>query len=158
MIDFSKFYTDIGFVAALFYNNLLTNEMVLDIADVLTQTENNDILIDILVSRYKDDNLKKIEEYIKSKNMYIKDKKRFLIKKTFQYILNGEISLNDGIRFINFEIIDREKTNMYLGDDVGVEQILGNFWAINDGDVTDTIQIKQLEKEINHEMKTYINS
>lgn len=158
MIDFSKFYDDIEFVAALFYNNLLTDENVRIIADKLTETENDDVLIDIIVSSYTDDNLKKIEKYIESKKIKIKNKKIFLTKKIFQYILKNEISISDGIRFIHLEISNNEEIKEYVGDDIGIEQILGNFYAIDDGDVTDPKSIKRLIQKIQKEMKEYIKN
>jgi hypothetical protein len=158
MINLLDFYHDKEFIAALYYNGSLTNEDIYNIAHRLLETENNDILIDIVVSKYKDENLYKFERYINDIKVDSKNKKIFLTKKIFQYILNNLICSDLGIRFIHFELIDREQTKEYLGDDIGVEQILGKYWAIDDRDVTDPKEIKKLEEEIKQEMQNYIDN
>ena len=157
MLDFTKFYNDLEFVAALYYNNMLTNQDIYDIANKMINSDPDEKLIDILVATNETDkNLVKFGEYIKTKNISFKDPQRFLIKKIFQYILKMDIALSDGIKYINFKILNSELTKKYVGDYVGIEQIIGNFWAIEDGDVTDSKNIQILEDLIKKDMLKYI--
>ena len=61
-----------------------------------------------------------------------------------------------GIDFVHYQISDQSKYKKYVGDDLGIEQILGNYFAIDDGDVTDEKQIQELTQEIYKEMQEYI--
>jgi hypothetical protein len=145
-------------MAALLENGMLSNADIRYIADMLTDTVNNEYLIKILVSDEDDEINSKFKEYIKSKNIFIEDKKRFLIKKIFQYILNGQIDLYESIKFIDFEIRDFEADKQIVGDSIGMEKIFGKFYLINDRDVTDPKEIKKLEEEIKQEMQNYIDN
>lgn len=158
MINLLDFYHDNEFMAALLENGMLSNADIRYIADMLTDTVNNEYLIKILVSDEDDEINSKFKEYIKSKNIFIEDKKRFLIKKIFQYILNGQIDLYESIKFIDFEIRDFEADKQIVGDSIGMEKIFGKFYLINDRDVTDPKEIKKLEEEIKQEMQNYIDN
>lgn len=155
MIDFSKFYNDLELVAALLYNNFLKEEDIKEIASALIGLDQNDILIDISVST--NSNVTELfGNYLKSKQINITNPKKFLTKKLFQYVLANKIDIKSSMEFINFKISEEDRVKEYIGDDIGVEQILGNFWIIEDGDVQDIEEIQQLTKTINEDMSKYI--
>lgn len=157
-INFSEFIDDIELMAALFYNNKLNKNDIKKIADNITSFESDDNLIAILLSDDTEEINYYFKKYIENKHIIINDKKRFLIRKIFQYILNGRIDLINGIKFIDFEIRDFKDDKEIVGDSVGIEKVLGNFYLINDGDVTTEKDIESTKKIIQEEIKEYIKN
>jgi hypothetical protein len=113
-MDISKFLDDIEFMAALFYNNMLNKYYIKQIADNLTSVEPDDNLIAILLSDNTDEINANFQKYIENKHISIKENKRFLIKKIFQYILDGKLDLKESIMFINFEVSNHEDIKNWL--------------------------------------------
>lgn len=156
MLDFSKFYNDIYFIYALFKENYLKTDDIKKIADKLVIYDDNKYLIDILISENNDDVITLFDSYLKDKNIYVKDLKIEITKKIFGYILNKEIQMKDGIDFIHYQVEVSSKYKKYVGDDLGIEKILSNYFLIDDGDVTDEKEVQKIIQEILLEMKKYI--
>ncbi len=155
MIDFTKFYDDLSFIYALFMENKLTIDDIRKISDKLVIEDGNDYLVNILISNDEEVS-NSFENYFKDKNIIIENPKIEITKKIFSYILKGCISMKAGIDFVHYQISDQSKYKKYVGDDLGIEQILGNYFAIDDGDVADEKQIHELTQEIYKEMQEYI--
>ena len=156
MLDFSKFYNDIYFIYALFKENYLKIDDIKKIADKLVIYDDNKYLIDILISENNDDVIILFDSYLKDKNIYVKDLKIEITKKIFGYILNKEIQMKEGIDFIHYQVEASSKYKKYVGDDLGIEKILSNYFLIDDGDVTDEKEVQKIIQEILFEMKKYI--
>ncbi|MDR1220650.1 MAG: hypothetical protein LBK73_13705 [Treponema sp.] len=158
MIQFIDFYDDIGFMSALFYSDMLNNVDIYKIANHLTNNISDDNLVKIIVNGVDDDNNKKLfENYFIKLNIKLLHPKKALIAKVFYYILHNRIDLSKGIKFANFEVSDNENITRYVGDDVGIEQILGNYYAVDDGDLTDKKDIEATKKLILEEMQQYVH-
>ena len=154
MIDFSKFYGDLHFVAALYNNKFLTDTDIQQVANTLIDLKAEPMLVAISVSNSC--NIKELfETYLKQQHIQIIDSKRELTKSIFSYVLAGKIDMTPAMEFINFNISEADKVKEYVGDDIGVERILGNFWLIEDGDLCDD-DFKKLTETINKDMCAYI--
>ena len=157
MINFIDFYKDIEFMYALFLENKLTVSDLKQIADKLIITDDNKYLIDILVTNETDNISDLFEKYVKSKNISIKNAKKEIVKKVFHYILKNKIQMNEGIDFLHYEVSDYLKDKQYIGDNIGIEKILGNYISIDDGDITDEKQIDEIKQEIIKNMQKYVD-
>jgi hypothetical protein len=158
MIQFTDFYDDIGFMVALFYTDMLNNADIYEIANHLTNKVSDDNLANIIVNGTDDDNNKKLfENYLNKLKIKLLNPKRALIAKVFYYILHNRIDLRKGIKFANFEVSNNENITKYVGDDVGIEQILGNYYAIADGDIKDKKDIEATKKLILEELQQYVH-
>jgi hypothetical protein len=122
----------------------------------LLTPDNN--LINIIVNEVDDDTKKLFENYLNTLDIKYSYSKRFLIAKIFYYMIQNKINFNEGIRFIRYNISEYKNARKYIGDDVGIEQIIGNYDIIDDGDITDPIQIEELKNEIYKEIKEYIEN
>ena len=156
MLDFSKFYNDIYFIYALFKENYLKTDDIKKIADKLVIYDDNKYLIDILISENNDDVITLFDSYLKDKNISDKELKIEITKKIFDYILKKEIQMKAGIDFIHYQVEASSKYKKYVGDDLGIEKILSNYFLIDDGDVTDEKEVQKIIQEILLEMKKYI--
>jgi hypothetical protein len=144
-------------MAALFYNDMLSNEDIYKIANNLTNRISDDDLISILVNGTDDDNNKKLfENYLNKLKINYLNPKKALIAKIFYYILHNKIGADEGIVFVANNISIFENTTNYVGDDVGIEHILGNYYAIADGDIVDRKGIDETEKILSEEIRQYI--
>jgi hypothetical protein len=150
-----NFYNDIGFMAALFYNNVLDNVDIYEIANHLNSKTYDDVLTKIIANGADSNtNQELFKNYLNAIGIKSVDYKRAAVAKVFYYILHNKIDFDMGIRFISLKIIDDENAINYVGDDVGIEQIIGNYYSI-DGE-TDEKDIKIIKKEILEEMRQYI--
>ena len=153
-LDFSG---DIYFMAALFYNNLLNNVDIYNIANHLTNTVDDDDLINILVNGKDDENNKKLfGNYLNNLNIDYLHPKETLIAIVFYYILHNKINMYSGIKFAHTNVSNSKDTVEYVGDDVGIAQILGYYFAIDDCDITDKKEIEDTEKLILEEIQQYV--
>lgn len=59
---------------------------------------------------------------------------------------------------MHYEVSDYLKDKQYIGDNIGIEKILGNYISIDDGDITDTKQIDEIKQEIIKDMQKYIDT
>jgi hypothetical protein len=158
MIQFIDFYDDIGFMAALFYSDMLNNADIYKIANHLANKVSDDNLAKIIVNGIDDNNNKKLfENYLIKLNIIFLHPKKHLTAKVFYYILHNRIDLNKGIRFLNLKVVDYGNCTKYLGDDIGIEQILGNYYAIEDRNLTDKKDIEATKKLILEELQQYIH-
>lgn len=156
MIDFSRFYNDTYFIYALFKENYLTIDDIKKITDKLTLDDDNKYLIDILISEDNNDVITSFENYFKDKNITVEYSKIEITKKIFLYILCDKISMKEGIDFIHYHVEDPLKYKKFVGDDLGIEKILSNYFLIDDGDIIDKNKIQKITEEIINEMKEYI--
>jgi hypothetical protein len=86
---------------------------------------------------YDDNNNKQLfENYLNTLKINLLNPKKALIAKVFYYILHDRIDFNKGIEFAHYYVSDRENITEYIGDDVGIEQIVGYYFTIDDGDLT----------------------
>lgn len=157
MINFVDFYKDIEFMYALLLENKLTASDLKQIANRLIITDDNKYLINILISDENDNVFELFKKYVQSKNITINNTKKEIVKKIFFYILKNEIQINAGIDFLHYEISDYSKDKQYIGDNIGIEKILGNYISIDDGDITDKKHINKIKQEIIKDMQKYID-
>jgi hypothetical protein len=153
-LDFSD---DIYFMAALYYNDLLNKNDIYNIANHLTNTIGDDDLIKILVNGEGDDNnIKLFVNYLNKLNIKYLYPKETLTAIVFYYVLQNKINMYSGISFVDRNVRNFEDTMHYIGDDVGIEQILGNYYYIDDGDAIYEEQIKEAEKYLIEELQYYV--
>jgi hypothetical protein len=158
MIQFTDFYDDIDFMIVLFYNCKLRNADIYEIANHLTNKTPDDVLIQIVVNGPDDNNNKKLfENYLNKLGIKIFNSKRAVAAKIFYYILHDKIDFYKGIRFVHRNLSNHENITKYVGDDIGIEQILGDFYMIDDGDFADEKNIEATIECIISDMKQYIN-
>jgi hypothetical protein len=160
MIQFTvtDFYEDISFMALLFYHNRLDNKDIYNIASHLNNKTYHDILNKIIANGADNDNNKKLfEYYLNVLGIKFLDLKRALVAKVFYYILYDIIDFYDGIRFAHRKISNRENITKYIGDDIGIERILGNFYLIDDGDLRNEEDIVTVIESIIVDIKQYVN-
>ena len=157
MIQFTDFYDDIGFMAALFYNDKLKNADIYKIANHLNNKTFDDILAKIITNGSDDNNNKKLfENYLNTLGIKFSNPKRALIAKVFYYVLHNRVDFNRGIEFADNNVSEYEKTINHIGDDVGIEHILSKYYGINDRHVTDEKDIEATKKLIIKEMHQYV--
>jgi hypothetical protein len=158
MIQFTDFYDDIGFIAALFYNDMLNNMDIYEIANRLTSKISDDNLSKIIINGVDDNNNKKLfEGYLIKLNIKFLQPKKALIAKVFYYILHNRIDLNEGIRCATYDVSDIADSTNYIGDDTGIEYIVGDYYAIDDGNLIYKKDIKIAKKLIFEGMQKYIH-
>jgi hypothetical protein len=157
MIQFSDFYDDIDFMVALFYNRMLSNADICEIANHLNNKTSDDVLAAIVANGVNSKNNRLFDNYLNSLGIKFFNSKRAVIAKVFYYILHNRIGLNEGIGFVDHKVIDYGDPTKYLGDDVGIAQLLGKYYAIADGDVTDKKKIEDIKKLILEEMQQYVD-
>jgi hypothetical protein len=131
MIDTTDFYDDIGFMAALFYNDKLNDANIYEVANRLHTKTSDDVLAQIIANGADGNNKGLFYTYLDALGIKFLDPKRALVAKMFYYILHGRININKGIHFVNL-LSNYEDITKYAGDDIGIEKILGNFYAIDD--------------------------
>jgi len=154
-----NFYNDIGFMAALFYIDMLDNVDIYEIASHFNSKASSNLLAKIIENGADGNNNDELfKNYLKMREIKYLDPKRALTAKIFYYILHNRIDYDIGIKFVSSKVCNRENVINYLGDDVGIEQILGNYYAIDDGDVTYDKDIERLIDLIFLEMKQYIDN
>jgi hypothetical protein len=154
MIQFSDFYDDINFMAAMFYRNLLDSMYIYEIANHLTNKISDDYLTKIIANRGDDNNNQKLfENYLKKLRIKFLDHKKYLTAKIFYYMLNNKIDFKEGIDFVHYNVSDPKGA---VGDDIGIDRILSKYYAIDEGLVPDKKDIETLKKLILDEMQQYV--
>ena len=144
-------------MAALYYNDLLNREDIYNIANSLTNTLDDDDLINILVNGEGDDNnIKLYVNYLNKLNIKYLYPKETLTAIVFYYVLHNKINMYSGICFVDRNVRNFEDTMYYVGDDVGIEQILGDYYYIDDGDAIDVEHIREAEKFLIEELQQYV--
>jgi hypothetical protein len=158
MIKFTAtdFYNDIGFMAALFYNNMLNNVDIYEIASYLNNKTYDDVLTKIIANGADNNNKKLFKNYLDALGIKFLDPKRAVAAKVFYYILHDKIDLGKGLRFLNFRVVAHGNFNQYLGEDIGIEQIFGNYYAISDRNVTNEKDIQAVRESIFRDMQQYV--
>ena len=157
-IMITGFYDDIGFMAALFYNKRLNNADIYEIASHLNNKASDDVLAKIIANGADNANNKKLfKNYLNALGIKFLDHKRALIAKVFYYVLNNRIDFYKGIKFVHRNVSKSKNITRYAGDDVGIEQILGNFYVIDDGDLRNEKNIKTAIEFIIRDLKQYVN-
>lgn len=149
MINKKNYYNDLGFIAALFYSDLLNKEDIFEISNYLTNNNyDSNYLIEILLDYKNNKNkiLNNFDLFLKEKNLSITSKVKaigILINKIFKEILNNKISFMDGVKFIIEYLIDNSKNKEFIGDYLGLDEIIGIYYAIDDGDIINKSEIKK---------------
>jgi hypothetical protein len=156
MIQFSDFYDDIVFMVALFFNYMLNDADIYEIANRLNNKTPDDILAKIIANGPSGNNQGLLENYLNALEIKCLDPKRALTANVFYYILNNRLDLGKGIRFLDVNVLDYENITKYLGDDVGIERIIGYFYAVDDGDLTDEKDIEDAIKDVFKDMEQYV--
>ena len=152
------FYDEIGFFSALFYNKMLDNKDIYYIVKHLNNKTSDDVFNEIIGNGEENNNNKKLFiKYLRVHGIKYLDPKRALIAKIFYYILLDKIEFYRGIRFVHRNVSNYKKTKTYMGDDVDIEKILGNFYMIHDGDLSKEKDIETSIEFIIHDLKKYIN-
>ena len=132
---------------------------IYEIARYLNSKIPDDYLSNIITNRIDDLNNRKLfDKYLNKKNIKFSYPKKTLIAKVFYYILNNRIDFDEGIRFVHYNVSNRVNITEYIGDDVGIEKIVGDYFAIDDGDITYEEDIKKLKILILEEMQQYIQN
>lgn len=153
----ARLIDDIYFIAASFYSNIFSNISIYEIANHLNNNTYDDILAKIIANGVDNNNKKLFEKYFDAHGIKISDPKRVVAAKVFYHILHDRIDFREGIIFLHHRVVDRGNTTEYLGDDIGIEGILGKFYQIDDGDLSDEKYIKTAIEDIISDMKQYIN-
>lgn len=149
MIDKKKYYNNLEFVSALFYADLLNEDDISDISNYLLNNGYDDThLIDIWLSRKNDKTkiLSNFNSFLREKGLAISSKEKainILINLVFNEILGDKIPFMDGIEFITQYLVDNSKNEEFVGDYLGLEKIIGIYYAVDDGDITDKNEIKK---------------
>jgi hypothetical protein len=137
---------------------MLNNADIYEIANRLTSKTSDNNLAKIIVNGVDDDNNKKLfESYLIKLNIMLLHPKKALIAKVFYYILHNRIDLNEGIRFAAYDVSDVADSINYVGDDTGIEYIVGDYYAIDDGNLTYKKDIKLAKKLIFEGMLQYMH-
>jgi hypothetical protein len=144
-------------MAALFYIDILNNTDIYKIANHLNNKASDDVLVKIIANGANGNNKKLFENYLNTLGIKFVDSKRAVVAKVFYYILRNRIDFYKGIRFLDFKVLDYENTTEYLGDEVGIERVIGNFYAVDDGDLDDEKKIETAIEYVIREMKQYVN-
>jgi hypothetical protein len=153
-IQFSCFYDDIDFMIALFFNRMLNNAHIYEIANHLNNKKSDDVLVKI-IDKGTDINSKKLfYSYLNAFGIKYFDSRRSIVAKVFYYILHDRIDLGKGFKFVKCWVSDFKKTKKYVGDDVGIEQICGNFHSICD--FADEKDRRILKEAVLAEMQQYV--
>jgi hypothetical protein len=143
---------------ALFYNRMLSNADICEIANRLNNKTPDDVLAQIIGNWSDNDNNNKLfENYLNARGIKFADYKRALIAKVFYYILHDRIDLYKGISFVYFNVSKHENIIKYCGDDVGIELIYGNYSLIADGDLRNEKDIEKAVEFIIRDLKQYVN-
>jgi hypothetical protein len=156
MIPFTDFYDDIVFMAALFFNGMLHDAHIYEVASRLHNKKPDDVLAQIIANGADGNNKGLFHTYLEAFGIKFLDPKRALIAKMFYYILHNRMDLYKGINFINFKVRNNENITKYVGDDVGIEKLLGAFYAVTDGDLRDEKDIEAAITDVFKEMKQYV--
>jgi hypothetical protein len=154
MMQFTDFYDDIDFMIALFYNRMLSNADIYEIANHLNNKTSDDILAKIIANGANGNNKRLFDNYLNALGIKLFDSKRAIVAKLFYYVLHNRIGLNEGIGFVDHNVIDYGDPTKYVGDDVGIAQLLGKYYAIYD--ITDKKKIEYIKKLILEEMQQYV--
>jgi hypothetical protein len=154
-IQFSNFYDDIDFMAAMFYSNLLDSLYIYEIAAYLTNKTSDDSLAKIIANGGDDNNNKKLfENYLNAHGIKFLDPKRYLTAKIFYYMLNNKIDFKEGIGFVDYNVSEPKYAG---GDDIGIDRILSKYYAIDEGLVPEKKDIETFKKLILEEMQQYVH-
>ena len=157
MIPFLDFYDDIDFMIALFYNHMLNNVDIYEIAIQLNNKNHDDVLAKIIANGVNGNNEKLFDNYLNELGIKFAESKKAIAAKVFYYILADKIDFYKGIRFVHRKVSIYENTKTYVGDDIGIEEILGNFYMIDDGDISSEKNIETTIEFIISDLKQYIN-
>ena len=153
-----KIKDDFDSLITLFYIDKLNSTEIYEISKELNNKISDDILKKIIANGAdNNENKKLLENYLDVLGINFLDFKKALTAKVFYYILQDKINFYNGISFLVREVIDRSKTIEYLGDDIGIDQIIGNFYYIDDGDASNEKYIETAIEDIFIDMKQYIN-
>ncbi|MDR1180059.1 MAG: hypothetical protein LBK44_06105 [Spirochaetales bacterium] len=155
MMQFIDLYDDIDFMIALFFNGMLNNADIYEIANRLNNKTSDDVLVKIIANGANCNNERLFDNYLNALGIKLFDSKRAIVAKVFYYILHNRLDLGKGIRFLDLKVLDYENTTEYLGDDVGIERIIGNFYA--SCDAIDKKKKETLKKAVLEEMRQYVN-
>jgi hypothetical protein len=156
MIQFSDFYDDIDFMLALFFNGMLNDADIYEIANRSNNKTSDDIFAKIIANGPSGNNQRLLYNYLNELGIEPLDHKRALIAKVFYYILSNRIDIYEGIGFIDHKVINNENITKYVGDDVGIEKILGAFYLVADGDLRDEKDIEAAIKDVFTELEQYV--
>ncbi|MDR1219572.1 MAG: hypothetical protein LBK73_08180 [Treponema sp.] len=156
MMQFTDFYDDIDFMSALFFNYMLNDADIYEIANRLNNKTPDDVLAQIIANGASGNNQRLFENYLNALGMKFLAPKRALIANVFYYILNNRIDFYEGIKFTEFEVSKFDATIEYIGDDVGISKILGNFYVVDDGDLRDEKDIETAIKYVFRDMEQYV--
>jgi hypothetical protein len=155
-MQFTDFYDDIDFMIVLFYNRMLSNADVYGTVNRLNNKTTNDILAKIIANGPDGNNKRLFYNYLDAHRIKLFDSKRAVAAKVFYYILHNKIDFYKGIWFVHRNVSDNKNITEYIGDDIGIDQILGKYYAIVDADITDKKDIEAFKKQIQKEMRQYI--
>jgi hypothetical protein len=137
---------------------MLNDADIYEIANHLNNKTFDDALAQIVVNGPDDNNNKELfENYLRKLGIKFFVSNRAVAAKIFYYILQDRIDFYKGIRFVHHNVSNVEKITEYVGDDIGIEQILGNFYAVDDGDLDDEKDIEVTIEYIIRDMKQYVN-
>jgi hypothetical protein len=156
MIQFTDFYDDIDFMIALFFNYMLNDAEIYEIANRLNNKTPDDVLAKIIANGPSGNNQGLLYNYLSVLEIKCLNPKRALTARVFYYILNNRLDFYKGIKFLDFKVIDHENITKYVGDDVGIERIIGNFYAVDDGDLRDEKNIETAIKYVFRDMEQYV--
>jgi hypothetical protein len=140
---------------ALFYNRMLNNADIYEIANRLNNKTPDNILAKIIANGANTHNKRPFENYLKARGIEFFSSERAIVAKVFYYILHDRIDFNEGIGFVDHKVIDYGEPIKSLGDDIGIAQLLGNYYYICD--ITDKEKIEAIKKLILEEMQRYVN-
>ena len=156
MIQFTEFYDDIDFMIALFFNRLINDTDIYEIAKRLKNKTSHDFLDIIIANGANGNNRRLFYNYLNALGIKRTDSKRAIAAKVFYYILHDKIDFYTGIKFVYRKVSKYENTKEIVGDDIGIES-LGIFWYIDDGDASDEKYIEPAVESVITGMKQYIN-
>jgi hypothetical protein len=143
-------------MVALYFNDLLNREDIYNIANSLTNTIDDDDLINILVNGKADYNNKTLfVNYLNKLNINYLNPKETLVAIVFYYVLQDKIDICSGINFVNKNVRNYADTIYYLGDDVGIVSILSGYY-FDIGDVIYEKHIKDIEFFLMDELRQYV--
>ena len=117
----------------------------------------DDILAKIIANGANYNNKRLFDNYLNTLEIKFVDTKRAIVAKVFYYILHDRIDFSEGIRFVDVKVVDDKNVTKYHGDDVGIEQIFGNYYGIEDGNFVDEKGIESLIEFTINDMKQYVN-
>ncbi|MDR1426052.1 MAG: hypothetical protein LBI70_03650 [Rickettsiales bacterium] len=156
---------DLSIVSYLFYGELLDDCDIVEIVDDLTNRGvDSDYLINILIN--KEDNLNydvkgTFSSFLKSNNLQICSKneaQRNVIRFIFEKIMDDNVDLRDGIGFIIKYMVNSGENGEYLGEHLGISEVICTYYSIDDVDIMDKISMKSAIADVMDCMRDYLEA